>query len=111
MLKMGQTEFEEVILRGAKVGGQINMIGSTFRGTLDMDSVSVGKSLLMREKAEFEEVKVIFSRIDANLDARGAMLGNLDLTGTKIGGELRLGTTKTDVGWKNYDTEEDDKES
>ncbi|MCY3876136.1 MAG: hypothetical protein OXF88_17830 [Rhodobacteraceae bacterium] len=106
-----KAEFEDVNMTGANVGGQISMTGSTFRGTLDMDAISVGESLFMRGQAEFKDVSVISSRIDANLDARSAILGNLDLTGTKIGGELRLGTIGNDVAWKNYNTEDKEPDS
>ena len=106
-----QAEFGEVALAGADIGGQIDMTGSTFRGSLVMGSISVGGSLFMQEQAEFEEVNMIFARIDSNLDVGGAMLGNLDLTGAEIGGELRLGTKKSDVRWKKYNNENKTSES
>ena len=89
----GGAEFADVVLRGAKVGGQIDMVGSKFTGTLDMDSLVVGSSLLMRGGAEFaEQVNLIFASIGSNLDLSGAKLESLDLTGTQITGELRLGS-------------------
>jgi len=43
----GGAEFAEVDLRGAKVGGQLDMTGSKFTGKLVMDQLEVGSSLLM----------------------------------------------------------------
>ena len=47
-LLMRGAEFAEVDLRGAKVGGQLDMNGSKFTGELYMGSLVVGRSLLMR---------------------------------------------------------------
>ena len=44
---MRRAEFQAVILRGAKISKQFSVTGSTFRGNLNMNPVSVGGSLLM----------------------------------------------------------------
>ncbi len=88
----GGAEFGEVILNGAKVGGQLAMNGSKFGGTLDMELLHVDGSLVMRG-AEFEkEVQLFFATVGSNLDISGARFVSVDLTGTKITGELRLGS-------------------
>ena len=56
----------EVNLRGADVGKQISLDGSTFEQILNMDSVSVGDSLLMRE-ADFGEVRLTGAHIGTQL--------------------------------------------
>ncbi len=90
----GGAEFADVILRSAKIGGQLSMIGSKFTGKLNMESVEVGGHLLMRHGEFTEPVKLIFARIGSGLDLYRAELRDLDLTGTEIKGELRLGSEK-----------------
>ena len=85
----------DVILNGAKVGGQLNMRGSRFEGAVSMASLEVASDLFMREKAIFAKpVAITFSRIGSNLDLSGAVFATLDLSGTEITGELRLGSSE-----------------
>ena len=89
----GGAEFAEVDLRGAKIGDQLSMIGSKFTGKLNMNSLEVGSSLFMRGGAEFAEApNLIFSKVGGNLDISGSTFPTLDLTGTRVHGELRLGS-------------------
>jgi hypothetical protein len=101
----GGAEFDEVILRGAKIGDQISMIGSKFTGKLNMGSTKVGGAVFARNSVFDENAKwsLIFAEIGSNLDLRQATLTVLDLTGTRIGGELRLGTAIRDdaPNWRN----------
>jgi uncharacterized protein YjbI with pentapeptide repeats len=86
-------EFDEVDLSSAKIDGQIFLAGSKFTGMLDMDSADVGGSVVAWVSA-FERGagwSLVFAKIGSNLDLSGATMTNLDLTGTRIGGELRLG--------------------
>jgi uncharacterized protein YjbI with pentapeptide repeats len=93
LLLMGeQAEFAEVILRGAKIGGQVSMIDSTFNGKLNMDSIQVGESIfLYRARAE-APIVLVFGKVGRNLGLSGAKVAAVDLTGTRIGGELQLGS-------------------
>ena len=111
-LLMKNAEFNEVVLRGAKIGDQLSMVGSTFTGKLYMDSVSIGSNLFMR-KADFgSPANLIFLSIGSGLDARGATLRGLDLTGSKIKGDLWLGpVNQTDIEWKGYTDENGDCQS
>jgi hypothetical protein len=98
-----RAEFNEVLLRG-KVGGQVNLSGAKVNGTLDMDSAEIGESLFMRSgsehAAEFDgSIRLIFAEIGRNLDVRGTVLSSIDLTGTKIGGELTLASPSPQ--WKD----------
>ena len=47
-----KASFKKVILRNAKVTGEIVMDGASFAGDLDADSLYVGGSLLMRSDAK-----------------------------------------------------------
>ena len=85
-----------VTLSSLKSLDLISLQGSKFTGMLDMDSVEVGTSLFMRHAEFAEPIILYFARIGANLDLSGAEFGDLDLTGTRIDGELRLGSTQRD---------------
>ncbi len=91
LLMHGGAEFGEVLLRGAKIGDQLSMLGSKFTGRLTMDSMEVGGDLFMRRGDFAKPVSLIFTKIGSSLDLSGAKFAALDLTGTRIGGELRLG--------------------
>ena len=60
------------------------------------------RSLLLRN-AKFVDVNLQFASIGSNLDARGTLLSRLNLTGTQIDGELRLGTPGWEIAWKGCD--------
>ncbi len=101
-LFMGGAKFqEEVDLRWAKVGKVIDMRGSTFAGTLNMDSATVeedlfmsatvGEDLFMGEGAKFQEVKLIAAKIGGQLDmSDSAFTGTLDMYSATVGGDLLL---------------------
>jgi len=84
--------FKGVILRGAKVAGQVNMDGATFDGDLDADSLHVGDHLFMRNALYTHKVNAVFIKVDGNLDLRGAALAELDLSGASVTGEFRVGS-------------------
>ncbi len=92
-------EFNEVDLRSAKIGGVLSMIGSKFTGKLNMDSMVVGGKLFMRGGEFAKPLPLIFSKIGSNLDLSGAKLAGLDLAGTQISGELRVGSGNGSVEW------------
>ena len=89
-LLMGNATFQDVSLAGANVGGQLNMDGVTVAGTLYMESIEVGQHLLMREAVLEKGTHLIFAHIGLNLDLTGAEPTHLDLSATRIEGELRL---------------------
>ncbi len=105
-LHMKSTKFGEVDLRGAKIGGQITMDESTFKGKLIMHAISVGSSLFLRQVKLNSPANLMFLSVGSNLDAQGATLRGLDLTGSRIKGELRLGSAnRTDIEWESYKDE------
>ena len=73
-----RAEFKEVNLRGAKIGNQLVMNGSRFKGKLEMDAAMVGGGLFMTKQAEFKDV-----------DLTGAKIGNqLVMNGSVFEGEV-----------------------
>ena len=80
LLMEQQAEFDEVVLRGANVGGQISMSGSEFRGKLNMGAVSIGQSLLMGKQAEFDEVVLVGATVG----------GQISTSGSKFNGKLNM---------------------
>ncbi len=98
-LFMNDGEFDEVVLVSAQFGGNIEMDGSKFTGKLNMDSLKAGGYLAMRN-AEFDKpVEFIFGEVGSVLDLSGSKLSTVDLTGTVIRRELRLGSGTSPLRW------------
>ena len=91
ILLMQNAEFKEIRLRGSKVGGQLSMLGSEFEDTFNMGSASIKGSLLLRNAKFYKSARLTFLSVGSILDARGATLRGLDLSGTQIEGELLFG--------------------
>jgi hypothetical protein len=94
---------ESVELVSAKIEGQLSLAGATIKN-LNMNSLTVGTDLLMQHTGEnewwkepappypcFKSVNLTFASIKQNLELRNATFDKLDLTSTRIEGELRLG--------------------
>lgn len=101
---MTEASFSKVDLRGARITGQVAMVGSTFSDTLDMGGLHVGDELNL-QRAQItteEEVYLTFSMVGSNLDISGSSLPSLNLTGTQVKGEFRLGSSKhPSVKWRD----------
>ena len=105
--------FNNVVLNGAKIGGQLSMEGSTFNGELNMNAISVGDSLLMQNAAGFNTVDLAGAKIHGQLSMvdstfngelnmnsisvgtsllmhDAARFNTVDLIGAKIGGQLSM---------------------
>jgi hypothetical protein len=97
-----KAQFADVVLKNAKIEGQLSMIGSTFNDTLNMNGLEVGSHLFMRDTVAEKPILLIFARIQGNLDLSGAVLSSLNLTGTKVVQEFRLGSgSHLPVKWKD----------
>ncbi len=82
----------EVVLRGAIIGGQLNMDHAKFSGPVNIQSMQVSRGLFMRN-SEFESsVEIFFSQIGGSVDLSDSKLQSLDLLGTSIEQEFRLGS-------------------
>ena len=91
-MRYGATFERQVIMRGGTVGGQFSMLGATFKRPLTLERLSVGGELFMSRKAAFmASVNILSCRIGRFLDLSDADVGVINLTGTHIDGELRLG--------------------
>ncbi|MCP3669963.1 MAG: hypothetical protein GY814_05940 [Gammaproteobacteria bacterium] len=83
---------QEIDLRGAKIGGQIVMVGSTFEGQLVMNGTEVGRSLLMRDKAVFKhEIDLTSAKIAGGIDMSNSIFeGVLTMNGTEVDQHLLM---------------------
>ena len=99
-LLMRQANFREVDLRTAKVGEQLNMNESTFKDKLIMDSVSVDGPLFLRQVKFNSTANLMFLSVGSSLDTLGSTLRSLDLTGSRIKGELRIGSSNANIEWR-----------
>jgi hypothetical protein len=91
-------QFGEVRLVNVHVGGQLNLPGSTVYGPVTIQGVQVSSTVHLSRGAEFYgPVNFIYSKVGQNVElAGGVFRQNVDLTGTQIGGELRLGRPDPD---------------
>ena len=89
LLMRNCTNFNSVVLIGAKIDGHLSMDGSTFNGELNMNSISVGGSLLMRNVAKFNNVILIGAKIDGQLSMVGSTFNSeLNMNSISIGSSL-----------------------
>jgi len=96
-LSKHRAEFNDVLLTGAKIGGQIALMGAKVAGTLVMDSAEIGTSLLMRSdrtvsehRAEFNDVVLNSARIGGQLDLRSAKVAGALVMSSVVVRELLL---------------------
>jgi hypothetical protein len=87
------TQLFGVNLVDVHVGGQLNLTGSKVKGGMLIQGVQVYSTAHLSRGAEFDgPVDFIFSSVGQNVELAGGFFRqNMDLTGTQIGGELRLG--------------------
>ena len=90
-LFMRDAVFQEVVLGGADIGGQVSMVRSRFLGMLGMDSISVGKSIIMRESADFQKVIIGGADIGGHVFMNGSTFRDLlNMNLVSIGGNLYM---------------------
>jgi hypothetical protein len=87
--------FADVILQSAHVGGTLSLTGARVTGRLNMDSLRVDQTAFLSRSAEFAgPVNFIFAKLGHLELAGGHFHADVDLTGTQILGELRLGLSR-----------------
>jgi hypothetical protein len=86
-----KASFKGVNLVTAKVTGDVEMEGATFDGQLDAEALKVEGSVYMLTSSFVAPVIIASANIGGNLDLRGATFVSLDLAGSVISGDLRLG--------------------
>ncbi|MFQ5672717.1 MAG: hypothetical protein ACE5G9_06445 [Nitrospinales bacterium] len=104
LLMRDGAQFNEVILRGAKIGRQLNMGNSTFSGELNMEKLQVGDDLFMHHvESEFlETVNLVMAKIGGSLVLAGSQnLPSFNLTGARIDGEFRLAQGAKHATWQD----------
>ena len=85
-----KAEFKNVYLRGAKIGGVLNMNGSKFKGKLDMHYASIGDDLSMRS-AKFGKVDLRRAKIGDILDmSNSEFKDEFDMNSVSVGRDLRM---------------------
>ncbi|TPQ32363.1 hypothetical protein C2U70_21815 [Bradyrhizobium guangdongense] len=95
------SQVADLNVTGAKVAGQLAMDNSTLRGRMAANTVDVGGSVSLRGIKSRLSIGLISSRIASNLDVKRAKLARLDLSGTTIGGDFRLGGNQDSVIWED----------
>ena len=101
-LRDGST-FAEVRLPGARVGRDVDLDGATFTGLLLANGLEVVGNVFMRDAA-FKEIDLLGTKIGGDLLLSGGQFGgNMDLSGASIGGELHLSSSwmKRPPDWLN----------
>lgn len=82
------------VLNNANIGGRLEIARTFINGPMSLDAVRVGEDVWLRDCSHVAgPIQMPFARIGQNLDLSTTTLSSVDATGTKIGGELRLGTT------------------
>lgn len=94
--------FANVEFRGAHVDGRLLMNNSSFTSRLNMEALYVGDAVVLKDShvTMLEPIELPFARIDSILDITGSTLPSLNLTGTLVRGELRLGSEAPSVQWQ-----------
>jgi uncharacterized protein YjbI with pentapeptide repeats len=90
-----KASFKDVVLRGAKITGQIAMTGASFGGNLEADSLQVGDMLLMgsdrQNKACFKVVDLRSAKVTGDIYMNGASFGGrLNADSLQVGGSLLM---------------------
>ena len=95
-LRGGAVFKDNVILRGANIGGNLETTGSTFEGKFDGDSIKVEGYLFLRGGAVFkDEVNLMSSHINDSIQLQGSRFEkDVCLTDAIITKELVLGRNK-----------------
>jgi len=94
------THFKDVNLAGTEISKSIAMSGSRFDGPLNADFLKVDGDLRMDGARFADKVVMRFAHVGGNLNVRGATLPSLDLSGSSVAYELRLGGLNESVVWK-----------
>ena len=101
LLMNSEAEFGEVVLRGARIGGQLSLSRSRFREPLDGQSMTIEQDLQMEGTIFERAVDLPFIDVGGSVDVSEATVGALNLSGAKIDKDLTLGAGGRTVRWTN----------
>jgi len=92
LLMNGVTASGEVDLHGMKIGRTLEIGGGLFTGSLLIESAEIESHLFMQgtEVNTSGPLGLNFAEIKGNLDLSGSFLPSVNLTGTRVHGELQL---------------------
>ncbi|MGA3341684.1 MAG: hypothetical protein ABSD11_13910 [Methylocella sp.] len=101
--KASEVKYNQVLLMGSKVEGNIFMPDASFEGVLDASFLQAGGNIDMHDSHYAGQVYMNLARIGGSLDLRGAGLAGLDLSGASIAADLQLGGAHESVACKGND--------
>ena len=101
LLMNGEGEFEDVVLRGARIGGQLSLSRSRFRNGLDGQSMTIEQGLQMQGAVFEGAVDLPFIEVGGAVDVGEATVGALNLSGARIDKDLALGAGGRTIRWTN----------
>src|SRR5262245_62769085 len=87
---MRHGQFSEVVFRSARVGGTLELNGSTVTGELNMDMLRADSSLFLRNDAKFADVRLTGAHIGGQLDMTNAKEAGKRKGYSLVGDEDRL---------------------
>jgi len=91
LMGMG-ANFNNMKLIGSKVRGDLILNNARITGNLDIESSSFHENVYITASIFEKTTHLIFAHIARNLNLSGSKFANLDLSGTRIEGELSLGS-------------------
>jgi len=85
-LNLAKATTADIEMRGAVIGGLLNMTGTTMAGDLDMELLEVSENLFLRDGATFQQVYLWDATVRGTIEARKAEFnGLLDMNGVRAG--------------------------
>jgi uncharacterized protein YjbI with pentapeptide repeats len=92
---MDGADIAEANFSWAKIGRRVELAGSKVSGRLNMNSISIGRMLFMRNGSQFKDVDLIAARIGDLADfSRSVVTGTLQMYDVSIGQRLLMSKTK-----------------
>jgi len=92
---------DEIELKNGGIGGQLYLSDSTFEKGLNIDTTEIFGTVSIQNSIFNSVVRLLFAKLHDTLDLSGSELSSIDLTGTSIAKELRLGSNEhTATIWK-----------
>jgi hypothetical protein len=93
------SEFREIEMIGANIGGQISLSKIIVEGKMEIQSITAGQSIFMRGCEYGDRVSIIDSSVNGSIVTSTNNFLNLDLGGTKVQSELQMGESKQENIW------------
>ena len=102
-LYLSGSRFAYLDIHNGEISRNVVMEGTSFRFPFNMSSLKVGGNLLMWQimfpETASGRIVAVFSSIGGSIDLSATNLPSLDLTGARIGRELRFGSKGKPIRW------------